>query len=360
MSTECTKLDFTNQDIYVGLDVSKKSWKVCIYVGMYFHRQFAQPPQPDVLVNYLRRNFPGARYHCVYEAGCFGFWIYETLNKHGIHCIVVNPADVPTTSWEKSRKTDRVDANKLARSLAAGELHPIYVPERKALEDRNLVRLRTSLVREQTRNKNRIKAMLQYYGITTPDGMEQRHWSRRYLAWIEAVAMQYESGNYTFRLLVGELISRRQTIADLTLKIRHLSREEPYRTQVDFLCTICGISQLAAMVFLTELIDIKRFKRLDHMASYAGLIPGEHSSGEQHIDTGLTYRRNPALRTVLIECAWIAVKRDPALLMCFNRYASRMPKNMAIVKIARKLLNRIRYVLKNQMPYQIRVVAMAE
>lgn len=360
MSIQCTKLDFTNQDVYVGLDISKKSWKVCIYVGKYFHRQFTQPPQPEVLVNYLKRNFPGGRYHCVYEAGYFGFWIYEAFRKLEVHCMVVNPADVPTTSLEKSRKSDRVDANKLARSLASGELRPIYVPERKALEDRTLVRLRANLVREQTRYKNRIKAMLQYYGIITPDEMERRYWSRRYLGWLEQVAMQHESGNYTLRLLVGELISRRQTIADMTRKIRYLAGEEPYKNQVDFLCTISGISQLSAMVFLTELIDIKRFRSLDHMASYAGLTPGEHSSGEQQIDTGLTYRRNPALRVMLIECAWIAVKQDPALLMCFNRYASRMPKSMAIIKIARKLLNRIRYVLKNQMPYQIRVVEKAE
>ena len=359
MSREQEMLSFANEDVYVGLDVSKSSWKVCIYLGAYFHCRFTQPPEPEVLINYLKRNLPSGRYHCVYEAGCFGFWIHEALRRSGIECIVVNPADVPTAHWEKIRKTDRVDAHKLARSLAANDLRPIYIPEREALEDRSMVRLRSSLVREQTRYKNRIKAILQYYGLTTPDGILDRHWSRNYLKWLDQVRLRHASGDYAFRTLLGQMLSVRQTLAELTRKIRLLSQQEPYRNKVALLCTIPGVSQLTAMVLLTELVDVARFKTLDQLASYTGLIPGEHSSGEREIDTGLSYRRNPALRLMLIECAWTAAKWDPALLMCFNRYAGKMPKNKAIVKVARKLLNRMRFVLKNIAPYQVCVVGSA-
>ena len=111
------------------------------------------------------------------------------------------------------------------------------------------------------------------------------------------------------------------------------------------------------MTLLTEIIDINRFKTLDHLASYVGLIPGEDSSGEQEKTTGLSRRRNAHLRAMLIECAWVVVRKDPAMLMAFNNLTHRMPKNRAIVRIARKLLNRIRYVLKNQEPYEPCVVA---
>jgi transposase len=111
------------------------------------------------------------------------------------------------------------------------------------------------------------------------------------------------------------------------------------------------------MVLLTEIVDINRFKRLDHLASYVGLVPGEDSSGEQERNTGISRRRNACLRALLIECSWIAVRKDPSLLMSFNQLTKRMPKNRAIVRIARKLLNRIRYVLRNQEPYEIGVVA---
>jgi transposase len=66
---------------------------------------------------------------------------------------------------------------------------------------------------------------------------------------------------------------------------------------------------------------------------------------------GITPRRNAHLRWILIEAAWVAVRKDPALMMAFAQYCKRMRKNRAIVKIAKKLLNRIRYILKHQTPY---------
>ena len=111
------------------------------------------------------------------------------------------------------------------------------------------------------------------------------------------------------------------------------------------------------MILLTELVDINRFRSLDHLASYVGLIPGEDSSGEQERTTGISRRRNVHLRTLLIECSWVAVRKDPALLMSLVNLTKRMPKNRAIVRIARKLLNRIRYVLKHEELYESCVVA---
>jgi len=71
------KLDFTDQPIYIGLDVHKKSWSVSIHSALCEHKTFTQPPEVDLLVNYLRRNFPGASYHSVYEAGYSGFWVHD-------------------------------------------------------------------------------------------------------------------------------------------------------------------------------------------------------------------------------------------------------------------------------------------
>ena len=126
---------------------------------------------------------------------------------------------------------------------------------------------------------------------------------------------------------------------------------------MQYLKTIPGINTFTAMVLLTEIVDINRFKNLDHLASYVGLVPGEDSSGDQEINTGISHRRNACLRVLLVECSWIAVRKDPALLMAFNKLTERMPKNRAIIQIARKMLNRISYVLKNQQPYEPCVVA---
>ena len=136
-----TKLSFTGQTIYTGLDVHKKSWFVSIHTADFEHKTFSQPPEPKKLVDYLRRTFPGATYKCAYEAGYCGFWIYHALKKENIECIVINPADVPTTHKEKDQKRDPVDSRKLARELENGSLKGIYIPTEQQQAARSLSRL---------------------------------------------------------------------------------------------------------------------------------------------------------------------------------------------------------------------------
>jgi transposase len=350
------QLDFTGHTVFAGMDVGKKSWKVCILTEVLEHKTFTQPPSVSVLVNYLHRNFPGARYLCAYEAGYCGFWIHDGLVQAGIECIVVNPADVPTTHKETTHKTDRVDARKLARSLRNGDLKPIYVPCRDALEDRNLVRIRERTVSKLTRCKNQIKGLLQFYGIMLPADIADHHWSKKFVLWLHTCLLQRTSGNQAFQCLLDELDYLRLSVATLTRHIRSLAQLEPYRVHINNLLSIPGINTLTAMTLLTELVTIDRFQTLDHLACFVGLVPGENSSGEIEQNTGITPRRNAQLRALLIESAWIAARKDPALSLAFTQLAQRMSKNRAIIRIARKLLNRIRFVLKHQQPYVLAVV----
>lgn len=351
-----SKLDFTGQHIYVGIDVHKKSWSVCILTIHFEHKTFTQPPDPGVLVNYLRRNFPSATYHAVYEAGFSGFWTHDRLREQGIDCIVVNPADVPTKDKERAGKSDPIDCRKLARGLKNGDLKGIYVPVRSKVEDRGLIRTRRSMVNKQTRCKNQIKSMLAIYGIHIPEDLAQSHWSRRFINWIDSIRMEKASGDFSLKAHLDELDHLRRIIAGLNKNMRTLSKTEEYQANVQLLKIVPGISILTAMTLLTELYTITRFKSLDKLASYFGLIPDTSSSGEKDKTTGITKRRNSELRGVIIESAWVAVRKDPALMMAFNQLCTRMTKTKAIVRIARKLLNRIRYVLKNQMEYVPAVV----
>jgi len=349
-------LDFTGEDIYVGLDVHKKSWSVTILTDKFEHKTFSQPPEVEVLVRYLKRNFPGADYKSTYEAGFSGFWIHDRLKEDGVECLVVNPADVPTMDKERMSKTDRVDSRKLARSLRNGEIEGIYVPSRPKVEDRNILRSRQGMVRKQTRCKNQIKSILCFYGIKIPDKFDNGYWSKQFINWLESVKMVRTSGNLSLKVHIDELKHLRAIIAEMNLAIRAMAKSDDYRNNVRVLKSVPGISTLTAMILLTELDDINRFKTLDHLCSYVGLIPNTHSSGEKDIKTGLSRRRNSQLRFVLIESAWTAVRKDPALIMAFNDLCKRMPKSKAIVRIARKLLNRVRYVLKNQQEYVTGVV----
>lgn len=346
-----SKLDFSGQTIYVGLDVHKKSWSVSILSEQCEHKTFTQPPDADKLVHYLKRNFPGADYRAVYEAGFCGFWVHDQLRDQGVNCIVANPADVPTTNKERTHKRDPIDCRKLSRNLRSGAIQGIYVPSRPKLEDRSLVRTRQSMMKKQTRCKNQIKSLLFFYGIDLPEELVRSSWSQKFLRWIDGIRMERNSGDMVLKAHLEELKHLKPIIASLNRAIILLSREAEYRDWVRLLRTVPGISTLTAMILLTELCELARFATLDHLASYVGLIPDTKASGETEHIGNLTHRRNAQLRAVLIEAAWTASRKDPMLLLAFNEYCKRMRKTRAIVKIARKLLNRIRYVLKNQAEY---------
>ena len=122
-----SKLDFTGQQIYVGMDIHKKSWSISIFTDTLEHKTFTQPPHIEVLVKYLKRNFPGGTYKSVYEAGYSGFWIHDRLQAHGVQCLIVNPADVclrrtrsegiRLTEWTAGNWREVSEAGRLAASM---------------------------------------------------------------------------------------------------------------------------------------------------------------------------------------------------------------------------------------------------
>jgi transposase len=354
MQTQVKKLDFTGQNIYAGIDVHKNNWKVSIYTDELFHKTFTQPPKPDILYNYLTKKFPNGTFYSVYEAGFCGFWIHDQLQALGINSVVVNPADVPTKDKEKKQKDDGVDSNKLARQLRSGDLEGIYIHNRYILEDRNLIRMRYTLSKELTRSKNRIKSLLYFYGIEIPEEYcrNSSYWSKRFFKWLENLKLTRTSGTESLQVLLEHCNEVRQKILRVTREIRKLSQEENYKKKVNLLRSINGIGLITSMVVLTEIDDIHRFSNQDKLASYIGMINTNHSSGEKQIHGEMTNRGNKFLKSTIIESTWTAVRMDPVLILAFTKLSRRMDRNKAIVRIARKLLNRISYVLKNEVLYQ--------
>ena len=358
MQTQSTQLSFSGQNIYVGIDKGKKNFKVTLFNDHHFLKTFSQDPNPDVLYNYLCKHYPEANYQTAYEAGFSGFWVHERLTQLGVKSIVVNPADIPTTDKEKKQKTDKRDSLKIARELKKGELQAIYVPSKRNQQDRGLVRLRSALVRDLCRYKLRIKSYLDFYGIQLPDRFKSQgtHWSRRFMQWLESIEMEHESGKQALMRLIQESKRIRESVLDITRQIRALSRTDPYAENVRLLTTVPGISHISAMTILTELETIKRFKNIDKLCAYVGLIPSTYSTGDNDVIGDITPRRNRMLRSIFVECAWVAMRTDPALTMKYNELCKRMKGNEAIIRIAKKLVKRMTFVLLKQREYTIGVV----
>jgi transposase len=354
MQTQSSELNFEGQNLYVGIDVHLKSWTVSVLSDKLSHKTFNQPPSAEKLHKYLVSNFPGAVYHSVYEAGFSGYSTHFNLKGMGINNIVINAADVPTSQKEHLLKDDPTDSRKLARSLRSGDLKAIYIPDPSTLQDRNLVRLRSTLVKDMTRFKARIKSFLYFNGIPYPEEFDKsgRHWSKRFMKWLsEGITHEYVSGAVSLKLLVEEAEQQRKLLLKTTQQIQILAKSEKYATNMSLLRTIPGIGFITAITFLTEIEKIERFKNTDHFAGFIGLIPNRHASGSKEGKGEMTFRGQDNLRSALIESSWIAARFDPALVMCFYQNTKRMESNKAIIKIARKLLNRMYFVLKNQKEY---------
>jgi len=350
------QLNFRGKTIYVGIDVHKKDWKVCILLEEMSYKEFAQPPKPEVLGNYLRKHFPNGTYKSVYEAGFCGFWIHDGLGKEKIENIVVNPADVPTTDKERKQKTDKRDARKLARSLRGGELEGIYVPSREVLEHRSLVRLRDRQVSDIVRTKNRIKAHLHFFGIEIPSIYKGCNWSKNFVKWVSETPMETEVGKRVKDSLVNQLNLQRKILLQSNRELRALCRTERYKDQADLLLSIPGIGLIGVMKILTEIGDIMRFKGLKRLCAYIGFIPCTDSSGEHERIGDMTNRGNRQLKKMLIEASWVAIRNDPALALKYGELRKTMNAQKAIIRIARKLLNRIRFVLIKKEKYVTGIV----
>lgn len=349
-------LDFSGQKIFCGIDVHKKSWKLCIRTDQMELKTFSQDPSVSILESFLRKNYPGASYKVVYEAGFCGFGYQRAFTQKGIDCIVVHPADVPTMDKEKQRKSDPVDCRKLSKTLSVNALNGIFIPGVEQQDDRCIIRAYDQFVKDQTRYKNRIKSWLDFQGIIVPEGKGDKHWSRNFITWLKDLSLPTTSARTSLNLLIQGLEQARSQVLLATRQLRALSVQDRYTLQGKLLRNIPGIGLINSMLFITEIGDINRFKGLDQLCDYVGLVPKIHCSDDHQQVMGLTHRGNHKLREAVIESSWKAVSNDPALTMAYSGYIKRMKKNKAIIKIARKLLNRIRYVMKSQKAYVAGVV----
>jgi transposase len=354
MQQKINEKTFDGQSIYVGIDIHKKDWKVTIMTAELCYKTFSSVPKAEKLDAYLKSNFPGGTYYSAYEAGFSGFWLHKELTNLGIHSIVVNPADIPTTDKERKQKEDLRDSRKIAHSLRSGQLKGIYILKEAVQHDRMLLRTRNALVKDLNRSKNRIKSMLFFLGVNLPDRFSspRSSWSKPFIKWLEELSFEHSTAKEGLDAHLDQVRHLRSSTLKITRQINLLAKTNQYQENVALLISMPGIGTLTAMMLLTELEDINRFKSFEDLCSYVGLVPSTSSSGENDINTGITPRRNARLRSSLIESSWVAIRNDPALLSSYQNLTKRMPGTRAIVRIAKKLLRRMTHVLRKKSCYE--------
>ncbi len=350
------KTNFENQTIYVGMDVHKASWNLGIYLNDIFIKNVHQKPNPQIMVDYLKTHYPNAKYIAAYEAGKFGFWIQRQLTALGVECLVVNPADIPKSQKDSLQKTDARDARNIGLRLQSGVLRGIHVPAEDQEADRAFFRHRKKILKDLNRCKNRIKGLLAYIGIEIPEPLDNASWSYNFINWLKAIEFKYDPLRRTLDYQIAQMEFLRKELLNISNELRKMMREQRHKTNYYLLRTIPGIGPLTAASIIVELGNLNRFPTFNELNSFVGLLPMEHSSGASENKLSLTVRKHRQLRSDFVESAWTAKRTDPAMALYYNEQIKRKDSKVVIIKIARKLLNRVKYVLQNQAPYEMGVV----
>jgi transposase len=349
------KISFKGQKIFVGIDVHKLTWEVAVLTESGFLKRHSQESSAKVLFDFLRKHYPDGEYHAVYESGFSGFATYYALKEYGIDCVITHAADVPTTQYEEVMKTDKIDAEKLARTLKNNEVkRPVYIREKDNIDDRGVIRIRKTIQKQLSGYKARVKHMLHNNGVELPKRFEKpgTHWSRAFITWLIQDVKLLSSTRLSLDLLIRQVEVIRGTLLEATRELRNLSQTERYKHRFELLLTIPGIGQQVSMCILTEVWDVSRFPNEKAFAHYLGLVPGCHDSGPHKSNGEKTFRGNKHLGPMIIEACWIAIYKDIGLGACYAYHKQRMNPQKAIVRVARRMSNIIYSVLKNDKAYE--------
>jgi len=253
-----------------------------------------------------------------YEAGPTGYTLYWQLAALGVSCEVVAPTLVPTKAGDRV-KTDRRDAEKLARSYRAGDLTPVWVPDAAQEALRDLVRAREVAKQDQLRAQHRVSKLLLRRGQRPPQGL--RAWTHRYLDWVQHTVRFAEPALDAVRVdYVQEVLHARARVARLEEAVAVAVAAAPPRMRavITALQALRGVALLTATTIVSEVGALSRFTGARQLMGYAGLGVAEASSGARTRRGGITKTGNAHLRRVVVE-AMLPYRHPPAIGTALRR-----------------------------------------
>ncbi len=341
-------------DIFVGIDVDKKSFAFTIKDHGVMEKSKKIPASPEQLYNHIRKTYAGKKVICAYESGPTGFWLYDYLNSRKIPCLVTSPFSIPKPANQMA-KTNRTDSRDIAQNLKSGELKPIRVPEDRWRELRHLVSIRSSYSRDGKSAKQRIRALLLQESLHSQLRDPDARWSSRYIRELRGISCVFG-----VRQRLDLLLDNLEYIQDKTLST-HVTLKDfcdgypDIKKHMGHLQSIPGIGFVTAVTLLGKMGDPARLRNLKELGAFCGLVPKERSTGERVNKSGITHMGSRELRQLLIESAWRVARMDTCLRQFYERIKNRhhpgFGSKKAVVALARKLTLIIYRVLKDQRDY---------
>lgn len=318
--------------LFVGLDVHAETIAVAVAEpGGEVRSHGIIPNRVESVRKLVRKLGPIQLLRVCYEAGPTGYALYWQLTQMGVVCEVIAPSLVPTKAGDRV-KTDRRDAEKLARCHRAGELTAVWVPDAAHEALRDLVRAREAAKKDQLKARHRLGKFLLRHG-RRPEGLKA--WTKQHLEWIKThVHFDQPAQEATMADYLEEVDHVAARILKLEKAIDEAVRQaQPeIRAVIEALQALRGVAQTTAATIVSELGSPSRFQSPRQLMGYSGLVAREHSSGNRVQRGGITKTGNSHLRRVLVEAAW-AYQHRPNV----TGFLLRRQKNLALSEQAKKI-----------------------
>ena len=287
---------------FIGLDVHKESVAVSIAPGnstevRHYGTIGGRLEDLDKVIKKLAQ--PQVELRFCYEAGPTGYPLCRHLRKHGFNCAVVAPSLIPKKASDRV-KTNRRDADQLARLFRAGELTGIYVPDAGDEAIRDLVRCRDVALVEQRKARQRLKGFLLRHGFRYGGKSSWTEAHRRYLA---RIVMPFPAQQIAFQEYIETITVAGERLARLTTAVEDALPGWKCEPVVRALMSLRGVNVLTAMILIAEAGDLTRFDSPVELMNFFGLTSCESSTGDKRVLGGITKCGNGACRRALVEAA---------------------------------------------------------
>ncbi len=319
---------------FVGLDVHAESISVAVAEpgrDGEVRSLGSIPNRPEAVRKLVKKLEPVDKLHACYEAGPTGYVLYWQLTELGVKCDVVAPTLIPVKTGDRV-KTNRRDAEKLARSSRSGDLTPVWVPDAVHEALRDLVRARLAAKKDQLRARHRLSKFLLRHGRRPASKMSA--WTAAYLNWVKKdVHFDQPAQEATLADYIHEVERVQDRIARLEKAIDDSIETMPgkMRAVIDALQSLRGIAKISAVSVMAELGEVSRFKAPRQLMGYSGAVSSEYSTGEHTRRGGITKTGNAHLRRIVVEASW-AYRHRPyigASLKARQKTASQEVKDIA-------------------------------